>query len=553
MADTIEYNGYRFPPESHVTIKSEMVYDDADRTVEHNRYSIRVEFLVAPESAETTAGKHNWKVHQKLSKAGQVLLIKHDGFGPNLLINYQSEGGLRDVSFGPKPKIISWNPIGHTGAVEAVWECETSIAVCDGDGNVRSTGISALNYAVRYSINNKGYTNRVISGYLQIAMTRRDRQIPDTADAYRDTIQAPKPPNFTRTSEFSLSTDKRRLDFTINDSEIESPNAYPPGVVSIRARHKTHAGMSHLGWLANTISASIELDPKVPRARAWAIFRQMVAKRLSHVPRNEVFVHDLDVEEDIFGTSVDFSVAYRILRGTKEIFSATGLFDSLITTWDNWSDSIKHLESHRGLAQLKHNPADDQIVDLCTNQFLPGAQHNFNDYRPYEAGDWSFCNQPPYPPKSWLLFEAALESIEDHQTVYQVSLGKDDLRRKNFEPSNPKPSNGETDPSAEIQRIVEESSASLRFVWRGRALRLGYPIPKPDLLQLGGVRLTKIGKQNFRQWVDRIDQCVPVYACQWRVRYAAIKRPEEVDPKEGDPVKSPLINAILATLPPVGL
>lgn len=534
MSNELSYNGYTFGDRSHILINAEMVEDDAGRTVVYHRYKIHVQTTIIAEGGDANVGSHFKRIRQLLSKAGGVLVINHAGFGPRLAIN--GGAGATDVAFGPKPKIIAWDPIGNTNAVEVTWECETCIPTCDGYGGARFQGLAALNYGVSYKIDKKGFTTRTVSGYLEIAMTRNGRSIPDTADAYRELIVTPKPENFERETQWNISLDKRRADFTITDSEIASPNDYPFGVVKIDAEHYTGWTRRSSQRLNNTISASITLAANQPRGRAWDIFRAIVSQRVGFGGQKTIFIQGLEVRESLYDYAINFSMSYTILAGVAEIFVATGLFSDLPGNWQAWAASMADVQTHRGQAKLRNSAQEDQIVDLCASDFLPSVPTPYYVQKPPLTTYQRFCNKKPPPYESWLRFEGGLSTVEEVPTVEQITIGKDDLRARDFDPADPLGTNGETDQSKNIERYIESAPSNMEFIWEGYAERVGYDIPRPNKLKFGNVTLVRKGKQEFRKKFLGLFFCQPLYGASWRMRYVVDERPAAVDAKEADPV-----------------
>ncbi len=540
---SISYNGYTFGEYSNVTIDADMQYDDADRTVTYHRYKLRVETTIVAEANDPSVGHHFRRVRQLLSKAGASLIIDHAGFGPTLLVN-MSAAGVKDVAFGPKPRMIRWDPVGAENAVEVTWECEFCIPTCEGLGGVRFAGLAAFNYSMSFHIDDMGYTTRTTTGYLLIAMTRVGQQIPDTADAYRDVVIVPKPPNFTRSTNWQLSLDKRRADFTIVDAEIQSPNAYPPGVVRIRANHRVAWQRKDMAALSNVISANIMLAPGQPRGRAWEIFRSIVGSRIgAAISERTVFIQSLDIDEDLYSHSISFAMTYRVLLSEvgpngpgSSIFTATGLFDTPPGDWAANAAARSSFETHRGLAGLRHNATEDQIIDLCVNTILPSVPSPYTPQTNPRVLMPRLCNDKPEPSKSYIRFEAALSTIEDNPAVEQITIGPDDLSRREFDPSNPAGTVGQTDTSTQIERYIESAPAGMTFEWIGYAERVGYDIPRPDKLKFGNVTLIRKGKGVFRKRFLGTFFCQPVYAAAWKLRYTVASRPELVEANEADPV-----------------
>jgi hypothetical protein len=541
MSNVVEYNSYRFNELSHFSVSGGLVEDDAQRTVAYHRYTLRMSTTIYAEGGESNAGQHFLRIRQLLTKPGRRLVIDHGGFGPRLDIN--GGYGLADVAFGPKPRIVTWEPIGDTNAVEVTWECEVNIPTCDGSGAIRFFGLMSLNYAIDTRINVSGYTTRTISGYIEIAMTRSLNaiSIPDTADLYRDAVIVAKPSNFERETSWNLSADKRRANFSIVDREIESPNPYPPGVVRIKANHRVGWNRRQLATLPNTISATITLEPKQPRSRAWEIFRAIVAARIavSTSSGDTVFLESLDANEELYDNVLSFSASYRQYVKPDEsalarIFSATGFAEPLsYNTWDEWSASLANVQNHYGHARLLHNPTQDQLVDLCSEGFLPEAPLTYNPVSPETPVRYNpFCNEKPPPESSYIKWETYLNVDEDNPATSQITIGPDDYA-PNYTPFDPQATiqSGSSGGSS-IERYIESIGPDIEFTWSGYAVRVGYPIPRPARLQVAGVNLVRKGKGEFRQKFLGRHFCQRVYAASWKHRYVLDERPQVLPESE---------------------
>lgn len=552
LPQVVEYNGYTFGNHSHVTVSAEMVEDDAGRTIVYHRYRLRVEATIVAEAGDSIVGHHFQRIRQRLSKQGQNLYLNHAGFGPALNINASDSQPVHDVAFGPKPKVLIWNPVGETNSVEVTWECEFCMPTCEGLGGVRFAGLMALNYGISYRIDQAGFTTRTISGYLEIAMTRRGYAIPDTADNYRSVVVVPQPVDYTRETSWDLSHDKRRATFSITDAQIRSPNAYPTGVIKIRANHRVGWNRRQAATLRNTISATIQLAANQPRGYAWDIFRGIVSQRigiaLAQNGGEGVFLETLDVDEELFEYGISIAMSYRIIPSEKsgaigEFFTSSGLFTSYRdwTEWEYWQRSIASLQSHRGISGMSHDASQDQIVDLCTDTFLPETPSPYFVPQPPPTTYFRLCNEKPSPAKSYVRFDAAFSAIEDYPTVQQISIGGDDLKAQDFDPNDPTASYGDTDASKKITRFIEEAPAGIEFQWIGYCERLGYDIPKPGRLTFGNVTLVRKGRAHFRKKYIGKFFCQPLYAAAWNLRYVVERRPVLVSTDESDPHNTPPI------------
>lgn len=404
----------------------------------------------------------------------------------------------------------------------------------------------AFNYQVGTRIDNAGYTTRTISGYIEIAMTRfAQRSIPDSADRYRDVVLVRQLPNFHREHHWNLSSDKRRADFTIVDTEIRSPNPFAPGVINIQGNHGVGWSRQKSQLLQQTIRATIELAQGQPRSKAWEIFRAIVMRRLSFTLGATVFLENLYVDESLFGNTFTFSVGYRsfmkpnesILTALAGLFTSTGIGAPLnLGNWQQWKNSIANLQSHRGQAQLKHDPSKDQIIDLCSTEFMPGGieDSSVQPYTPVPMMGTRLYNTKPPPKDSYLKYDTYLETDEETPTTVQITVDPEDLQYKKFDPSDPQASLGETETGTSVTRFVETQAGRMDIIWRGYAERVGYPVPRPDKLTIGGVELTRVGKAQFGQKFLGNVLGQPVYAAAWNQRYALSQRPTKMESPDLD-------------------
>lgn len=558
----VTYNGFTFPDRSNILIDEEFIYDQADWTVTATKFTLRVTTVIT-NMEEYTGPTFNpsldpdvqWQTNasfaaptmhrarQALSKVGADLTIRHDGFGPHLDIN-QSSGGVRDISWGPKPRILRWSPIGHTHAVEIVWECEFTIPVCSGNGVVpKFAGLAAHNYSIAFAYDRKGYTTRTITGRVEIALTRQfgGRNLTDSVDRYRALIDHQKPDNFVRTVSWSISDDKRVANYVITDTEIASPNAWPQGVVDIQAKHRVNWSKGvNLARVSQTITATIELAPTENKSRAWLIFRGIFQKRIAY-STSPVFIYSLDAEEEIFSNRVSFAINYYFLTELDviNIFNQTGLFQSVSDNLDNWAawdSSTRALQPlqggqfHYGYSGLKHEPQIERIVDLCDNSPGGGGDYPNVTTRPTVPPS-ALCNSRPPADKSWLKFEAAFKYSEQSPAYTAVELKENDLLHKTFSPTNIDASLPDVSTEGAV-RWIEERAGSQEFILQGYAERVGYQIPKPGRIKIGGNFYKPIGKGVYAQKFLGTHFCQPLFAAAWKQRYRLDKPLTKLDPKD---------------------
>ena len=288
----VTYNGYPFNDKSHINIDTEVVYDEAGRVAIKKSLTITVKSIITPtrDSNGPFSGTQSDEaclnndftldeIREKLCEIGGVLDVSGIGFGKLRVNDYNAadpDFAVVDMAHGPKPRVIRWTPIAGAGAAEIVWTIVTVVPPCEREDDLKS-----MNFNIGFSVNEKGYTTRRVSGFLEVVNSDVSPGFRRSADDFRDRIVVAKITNSLRTQNFDLSADRSRLDFSIVDTEIESPNSYPPEVVSISAPLTMRIPKPYDGEVVNSnrLSVNIELTATAGRVRAWEIFTAIFGQR----------------------------------------------------------------------------------------------------------------------------------------------------------------------------------------------------------------------------------------------------------------------------------
>lgn len=518
----LSYNGYVFDGAIQVTAATKLVRDDAERTVLYHEITITVKAIV--HNAFTT-NDDILDLRRKLGEQGKSLIWTGQGHGNDLIVNVA--GGVGDVKWGPKPEVISWTPIGGAQACEIEWRVTTCVSVCDQAGSPRFRGIMAFNYSVSYDVS-LGYTTRTVSGYLEIAQTREGRSVPDTADNYRHLIAPVVPLKFRRESTtWSLSADKSRLDFTIRDAEVRSPNAFPNGVVDASGSHRVSWSRRETAVQHNRITLELEMAADRPMAEAYAYMLLLVDLRRGD--KTKSILLSVDVEEDLFSRRASFSVGWRRYGTVGDILVDSSLWTPIGTLWHEWLESMGLVFQNRGYAQLFHQPGSDAIVDLCGAQgAIPWDAQPIPLGQPQQGHGQGLVNQQPAPAQSWLHYENHIEIRRRRPTALQSPIQSPDTDTQEW---NPNDAQGTNYPApAGSDAIIQVGGRSAYFaVMRGRAVRAGFEIPRPVLLAVGGQPATEIGGR-FSQVRKGKHLGVEVYSAVWEIEYALPNSPGRLPP-----------------------
>lgn len=554
---TLYYNGYTFDGSSEVSVRVEFVTDDAERTVLYHRHIIRAKTYIHSDTGTDTTLE---AIRAALSHQGKEFRFVNKGFGDDLIVNRPGVGGLRDVKWGPKPRVISWEPVGSSQACEVVWECEICVPKCGPTASGRSTGLMAMNYWVSINVDNRGLSTRTITGYLEIAQTRVGYNIPDTADNYKELIAPPTIDGFQRNSDWQLSPDKSRVEFSITDAQIASRNPYPSLVTSIDGEHRCSwsRGGRYKTQIRNTISMQIETLLGAPRALGWIIFSNIVNQRVATAKRNQkpVFLDEVTVSEDLFGLKSSFACSYRVLMDPGEAlnqgpqgqppiinshlfdFAQCGMWQPVTgTSWSQWRVSLAKAFSNRGLAELRIPSQLDVVVDLCNiGTTVPFLANTFRTPQEPRSITSTFRNERPDQRRSYLKHRVVFVISNGRPTVRQSIMQRPESDTGTVDPFSTEPlrfpprqgsSQSGTGGSPDVIQQAGPGRYSLTMV--GEAVRAGYQIPRPRVTNVGG----QVPVETDAQYVcEQLGTCfgVPIWSAAWSVEYLLASTPTQVNP-----------------------
>jgi hypothetical protein len=162
---TISYNGYTFNGLRKFSLIGTDIYDDAGRSVVAVEYTLTVATFIYGADEPTQAGQMA-NIRQLLSTPGQALVITGTGVG-DIQINGNTPTHI-DVGWGPQPQSLDMgSPM--PCVCELIWVCKFTVKECSGAASNR---VMAWNYEVTYNIDDGGITTRIVSGFLQVRLTR---------------------------------------------------------------------------------------------------------------------------------------------------------------------------------------------------------------------------------------------------------------------------------------------------------------------------------------------------------------------------------------------
>ena len=541
---SVTYNGYTFPAPLTARVTANAVYDEADRTIIQIDYTLVIEAAILPDDAPQNAagaeiGENLDDIRSRLQKSGQGLTFTSQGFG-SFAINGSST--VKDINFGPKPRVLVWEPIGTNRAVRIVWTCETSIPECTDSVPKYANTLSSFTYDARWSITESGLTRRSITGTLTIpAQLSGADGISDTADKYRYKLRAFKPPlGFHREQDYSLSRDKRTLEFVLVDTEIPSDNPFFPGTIKADINHEINSSLSDGGfriWNC-TISGSVEVKPTERKSLAWQAFLHVVKDRKERATRathgtdasttnnGKTLVTYISLTDQVYGRTLSFTIRYFLYSNPGTLAVGSGIFSPVPgTSWSTWRGSISEVVDIRGNAGMSHLAHNDVVINLCTGD-PASASTEQGVVRDTPSQDEEILGaECPPASESWLKFKNDFLIVEDTEVIQHKRLGRakslsevKDSRYSDGSNSNPQLPYGQSydSPNDYAYQIRGPGTYVLRMF--GYAYRLGFPIGIPIITRIGDKVPVIKTKQFKTKKLAHTSKCT-LYFASWVIDY----------------------------------
>lgn len=571
----VAYNGFSFPAPMQVSISGVAVPDSSGRTYKYLNWMLTVEGVYVSEDGptDTDIGEafdtRMEDLRCKLTAPAKELVLTDKGFGELVVNEGQVEGGATQVPsnyggggaldsmFGPKPNISRWEQVGSNRAIRMVWTCLVTIPECCTVPAYRLE-LAQFNYSISWNITEEGMTVRTISGLLEVPVTRAaagNRIPPDSADAYRPEVQKsfPQLDQFHRTQTYSLSEDKRTLQFTITDTEIPSDNAYFPGMLRIDIQHDTNSSLEGGGLINwnHTISGSITTAPGVSKVFAWNAFFNVVFARIAFHEKGKavqqkdnvkkktksrvLMITSLSIGEQVYGRRMTFSCSYAMLCDLQTIMAAGGFGQAVPGDWGEWKASLGIVQGIRGVADMQHFNNDDLIVDLCALPPLPPPETTPTPTEvPKSPGKNEDVPLIEYKKeKSWIHCENTFIYDTSHEVILHTPLPKNTsesqsatsalIEQGNSTYFNPIPGSLSTnDVSVRTQAVGKKR---IIITMTGTASRLGNPVVIPELKKIGGLIPKLWGNPVCVSHIERDLQGRPIHISWWRKQYVVDTKP----------------------------
>ena len=539
---TFTYNGITFDENTQCKVTARPVPGSGNRVTKYVDVSIEVSGWIVEDQFPFGTDDQFEEMRRLLSEPGGALEFTAKGYGR---VKVNMPAGLRDVDFGPKPQVLTWVPRGDAHGCYVQWTCVTRIPEC---ADARDQGIITYESETSYDINDNGYTTITYSGNVEIASTRNGRLLLKTADDYREDVTPPVPLGFRRRQRFVLSPDKKTLTWTVTDEQVRMP--LPLGISQMPVKHTVRSSLKQGFQIWDCgVSGSIVLPPNMPKSAAWPLIMTVVLSRIGDPtaggPPKQIqvgtkkgtLINSIAIDDDVFGDRVGFDVGYTVFGASLgQVIKTSGLFAPVPgTDFQKWRASLERgAWSPRGCAGLKFHPSMDILLDLCSDDpprkpdYLPILPDNSVGPPNIPKADKAD------PRKSFLFFDCAVDYYED---------GKIISTRPNQGKPRPEPPGGFNIgglanvaanvvkslvgayfPFVEVNFQTGPPAAGIRIV--GRALRVDYPIPRPKLDSIMGIKPGNAPGQapckavwfSHKPAGQTIDGS-PLFAAMWQIDY----------------------------------
>lgn len=561
----VTYNGYEFSDQASYNATITAQYDERGITVIGQTMTLSVVDYVFPKCSGGLPITGNEievdLVYSKLMTAQGSLDIPDDiGLGTTnddaTVSNYYINGG-------PFPQSCEIKNIGGGQVTEIKWQVKFTFLPC-WEADYGNLGIKALNWSKQYSVDDRGFTQVVTSGYLERvpevgkASGQKTGKETGMVDTYfhRNLIveMFPELDNFHRDYNWNLSTNHARLNFSITDKEIQSPNAYPPDVISISfpTNVRFEWPLARKSKADIRISAQVTLAQTAPRVRAWQIWVYLVNARLGRwkiQPNTSLIVTSMDVTEDMYSNSYSFTLTATLHENIYRAIAGLGMYGArFIDTWEDWAKSLEGQGNVRsltggGFADLISDDGtkNNDNVNQC-NQPSVGAEDKHYATFPRTAYQQVFCADIPTPEGSWINSEFDYIEATTYETQVATSYAMVEINGEAVSTSEPTSGNYNGNLiKGDYETCIQEAAPTLKCVWSGYTQRVHYKIPplnsKQVIESLVGQKVTLVGEGKWRTKYLGVMDCLAIYEAEWYQEFVMERQQEAADSDYVDPTR----------------
>lgn len=610
----LEYNGYRFYETSKCSVKATPVYQEDEITVKHINYSISIHALVTVNdqlsgidggasrepsadtyplfdpNAETTTDINLADLRKTLTKPGAVLKFKNLGMGKVVVGGRNSRLAvgdsdlnlfLIDVDNGPKPRMLTWEPIGSNQTARIVWTVEFSIPECyDVTETIpqRYPGIfSSYTYTESFSYDMDGYLTRTIEGRVEVPhsfklLQQDGMDIPVVAQGMSTELYKlrnlflPKALQWCKrtAATFTVAANKKSATFSVKDVEVKSDYELFPSITHIDATHSITSSNENSGAIlgfnwSNTFNLTLRLHKNVARTDsgrnyAWLVFLRMLDERLGEAYRTAQldsipFVTKLNIEHNLTSPEFSFSCSWTLYSPAREdLFKRVAFFntgDKLGLSEPTWKVSILPYDDNKlpgDLSGYADNLLNPNIVTICNTGVIPNAGDTSLSRTQNVPGIGTipniFGSKCPDNQQAIVSYRNNFQVAGIRQLATNYTLqdpdpltdsdgsGTADLGRPNLDKSHEK---GTT--VAEGNVIIQRMGNSrVRVVMWGEAFSYNQPVQVPSLVSFGGKKAVFVSETLNPGMLVTENPC-PLYKTSWVKTYELVDFPEDTKPQ----------------------
>jgi len=545
----IAYGPYQFAVLRKADFSAVVVYDEADRSATHLKYTLRISDAVIWGADQNSQNLNMATMQGILSQPGLELIIDAIGFDTHL--DTSRSGTRPDMIWGAKPRAFNFRPTGGELSWQFDWECEFNVSRCAVPSALGAAvpPLMAWNYEWTSAVNVEGLMQRVISGYVQVPAVRGDnpnqnKVLFDVVAAW-DQITINVPDGFRRTENVhSVNKAKNRVDFSVTDTELTS-DAYPAGIVECEMDYDISSAVGLAQWTA-TLSGTLTVAPGYPKSLAAVKFLAIVAffvpkiktiaitsdqKQPAVIPVNMRLGHRL------FTRTSRFSVTYMFAATADSLLQKSGIWDAVPgTDYQQWATSMKvaGVWDNHGTSGVKSAPGDDSLVTVCVSIASTTLQSSsLHKYDGSTTPDLQVSTLQAGAGTGYLAYQNAVVPLMRRDAVIHKFAQQYSPGDKGYE-----------------DHIVQDRAAPDQFVRMvGYAVRLNAAPEMPQLDKVG-TKSVELLRQGGGQDDEPVSEAFGnrIYRARWDNLYRIAGQPS---PPPSEPGAMPVASQ-LSTLPLTG-
>lgn len=575
----VRYGNYAFNSSVRTTAFSITPEKTADgRATAYARWSIQLEFDVdCPAGAGFSTDAEAMGLIAELLHQGQGFVYQGQGLGnPNI-----NTALLFDMRWGPTTKITSVEILAPQRAVKFGWLIEFCIPHCPERWYDTSPYWYEISYTVTHHVDDAGFTTRTVSGFASMANNRTSpgsTEMLRSPDDYRRDFAGPIPVGFHRKYHpWAISPDRTRLDFGFDDDEM--PAIFPNDVVECTMEDGVSSTAEGLVAWQGSINGMYRLrrgaNGNIAAAHFLEEIKFICLSRVNELKRLKGLAGRGDRAKFVvcvptgftaknpnrYGKpAANFSFTYTFSCPLGDLFTALGLWQSPGGDHAKWVKSLEGtaLNPYGGV-NMRFVVGSEKVLDPCYPPAKDGGkivELTRPDTTPPdddEPDSDSLADAFPAPDaeSSWLRYECDLVFESDTGVVEIKTLpdsepdptlgvfGGDSVptmpsefqgtvqgQTESVGPSLPvepqSTARNDTPSNSSNSSTFRRAKPSCVVYLRGFALRVGYPIDPPELLEVGGIVPVEASRPDCGEEFmtgSRASVVHTIYFAAWNLRY----------------------------------